>query len=363
MSGLDRLIRLEARKATAMRKALLVFLISLFSLPTTACDMGLAFGDPNAVIVVAPEEWWPPLRDSVFAVLSPDVFTLRAERTFRVTYQPPIGAEWQRLKRFKEEVLIGTPEDPWIAEALATLHDTVTFEIPGLVETEEVWAKYQKVTMLLVDPEGDIPAQVFSMVDEVHSILDQRFREGALRRMFVSGSRMELADSLLETAGFSLLLPEVYRWNAQDSLYIFRNDNPDPSELIRQFGITWRTPIPTGLTADSLMDWKEAVSQESYAYPQAVQRENLHTRNLAMGDMTITEFRGAWSNPPGSTWPAAGPFIFWSVTCPAQNRLYFIDAWLYAPEKDKWEYLLQLETILGSFRCGSQAGERTSMGD
>ncbi len=346
-----------------MRKVLLVILVSSLALSANACDMGLAYGDPNAVIVVAPEEWWPPLRDSVVAVLSPDVFTLRAERTFRVTYQAPIGMEWQRLQKFREEVLIGTPEDPWIAEALATLHDTVTFAVPGLVEAEEVWAKNQKVTVLLVDPDGDINAQVFSMVDEVHTILEERFRETVLRRMFVSGSKTELADSLQEVAGFSLLFPEVYRLSAQDSLYIFRNDNPDPSELIRQFGVTWRTPIPTGLTADSLMDWKEAVSQESYNWPQTVKRDNLPTRELVMGDMTITEFRGAWSNPPGSSWPAAGPFVFWSVACPAQDRLYFIDAWLYAPERDKWEFLLQLETILGTFRCGSQANQESRMGD
>jgi hypothetical protein len=148
-----------------------------------------------------------------------------------------------------------------------------------------------------------------------------------------------------------LNLPEVYQWAVEDSLYIFRNDNPDPSELIRQFGVTWRTPVPEGLTTDSLVDWKEAVSRESYAYPQVVERDDLHTRALALGDMTVSEVRGAWSNPPESLWPAAGPFIFWTVECPRQNRLYFIDAWLYAPGKGKWEYLIQLETILGSFRC------------
>ncbi len=79
------------------------------------------------------------------------------------------------------------------------------------------------------------------------------------------------------------------------------------------------------------------------------------TRNLKMGEMDISEVRGAWSNPPGSMWPAAGPFIFWSVACPEQDRLYYLDAWLYAPGKDKWEYILQLETIMGGFRCGSLA--------
>jgi hypothetical protein len=140
-------------------------------------------------------------------------------------------------------------------------------------------------------------------------------------------------------------------------MYIFRNDNPDPSELIRQFGVTWRTPIPEEAPpVDSLMDWKEAVSRESYAYPQTVQRETLRTRNLTLGDMAITEVRGAWSNPPDSSWPAAGPFIFWSLTCPEQDRLYLIDGWIYAPGAEKWEYVLQVETIMESFRCGAAAG-------
>jgi len=339
-----------------MRKAILFALLPLL-LAVNACDKSLAYGDPNAVIVVAPEDWWPALEDSVFSALSPDVFTLRTERTFRVTYQAPEGVEWQRLKMFKEEVLIGSTDDPWMTEPLATLDDTVTYSVPGIVEAKDVWAKNQKVTLMLVDPSGDVPEQVFSMLGAVHQTLDRRFREGVVQRMFVSGSQTELADTLMNTAGFSLLLPDVYKWGAEDSLYIFRNDNPNPAELIRQFGVTWRTPIPDGITPDSLIDWKESVSREFYSYPQAVERDDLQIRNLAKGGIRITEIRGAWSNPPEAAWPAAGPFILWGVTCPDQDRLYLVDAWVYAPGK------LQMETILNSFRCGRQGQGEARLGE
>ena len=36
-----------------------------------------------------------------------------------------------------------------------------------------------------------------------------------------------------------------------------------------------------------------------------------------------------------------------------QDRMYLLDAWLYAPGKEKYEYMIQLQTILGSFRCGA----------
>jgi hypothetical protein len=336
-----------------MRRVLQVTLLSLLALSNTACEKGFAYGDPNAIIVVASAEVWPQLEDSVFAVLSPDVFTLREERMFRLRYEDPFGPDWGLKRMFKEEVLIGTTQDPWMADALATLEEDVEVQVPGILETENVWARNQKATLLLVDPNQDIATQVFALVGEVHDRLEARFREGARIRMFVSGRNEALADSIMEVAGFSMLFPEVYREVSQDSMYVFRNDNPDPSELIRQFGVTWRTPPPEAeIPVDSLVAWKEALAEQYYTYPQAVDRENLRTRSLAMGDMTITEVRGAWANPPGSLWPAAGPFILWSVTCPSQDRLYLIDAWLYAPGKDKWEYILQLETILESFRCG-----------
>ncbi len=340
-----------------MKKAPVVLLLVLFSLFNTACEKGMAHGDPNAVIVTSPPEWWPELRDSVFAILSPDVFTLRDERTFRVWWDDPTDPDWGVKRMFREVVLIGDQEDFWVDQALATLHDTVTVRAPGVFQTENVWARNQKVTLILVDPREPAPPQVFSMAEEVHAILDQRFREGAMRRMFVSGRNTALADTLQKMAGFSMILPEVYRWGWEDSLYVFRNDNPSPAELIRQFAVTWKTPIPEPMSAEALADWKEALSEEHYSYPQAVDRESLHTRRLALGNMEVFEMRGAWVNPPGSPWPAAGPFILWALRCPPQDRLYLIDAWLYAPGKDKWEYIIQLETILQSFRCanGEQA--------
>jgi hypothetical protein len=239
-----------------------------------------------------------------------------------------------------------------VATALGALPDSVDPQAPGVYQAQNVWARNQHVTMILVDPFRDIPSQVFSLVGEVHAILERRFREGVRERMFVSGVNESLEDSLAETAGFTLLLPNVYRWGVEDSLYVFRNDNPDPSELIRQIAVTWLTPIPSGITADSLIIWKETTSEESYTYPQVVEPESIRTQSLLVNGLSVFEVRGAWSNPPDSMWPAAGPFIMWAATCPPQDRLYIIDAWLYAPGKDKWEYILQLETILGTFRCG-----------
>jgi hypothetical protein len=41
------------------------------------------------------------------------------------------------------------------------------------------------------------------------------------------------------------------------------------------------------------------------------------------------------------------------ITCEQQNRTYLLDTWLYAPgpRRSKYEYMIQLQTILGTFEC------------
>lgn len=335
-----------------MRKALLLSALSLMASSNTACEPGLAWGDPQAVIVVAPQDWWTPVEDSVFATLSPSVWTVREDYTFRVAYRAPddTNSWW----RFRELVLIGSTSDAWLMEALAKLPPTVQPTAPGIYEVDDVWARGQKVTIILVDPEQPVEEQILSRVTEVHHLILRRFLWGAENRMFLSGRDSALVDTLSHTAGFSLLFPNVYRWGLEDSVYVFRNDNPDPAELIRNFTVAWRTPAPDELSSDSLLDWRKQISEVYWTYPQVVDRNALRTGPLPSENLRGLEIRGAWSNPPGSLWPAAGAFILRSVSCPHQNRLYLVDAWLYAPGKDKWEYMLQLETILDSFRCGTQ---------
>jgi len=187
---------------------------------------------------------------------------------------------------------------------------------------------------------------------EINQSLDDQFRAYARARMFLSGTDSALADTLARTAGFRLILPEVYRWQHQDSIYVFRNDNPDPAELIRQIAVTWRSPIPASMTYDQVLAWRAEVAQ-TYGEPQDVDLSQVDTSAFEFQGQPAFQVQALWKNPPQLDWPAAGPFITRTIVCPHQDRLYLLDAWLYAPGKEKYEYMIQLQTILDSFRCGA----------
>jgi hypothetical protein len=235
-----------------------------------------------------------------------------------------------------------------MAEPLARA-DRETFNPPELFQVGDVWARGQNVTVLLLPSTGAEGAG--ELMAPLHELLDMQYRQWSNTRMYMSGRDSLLADTLWNEAGFTMLLPEVYQHRIVDSLHIFRNDNPDPSELIRQVTVTWRTPLPEELGQEEVLSWRTEIADRYYVYPQVIDMELAQTRRLQLGDLVLEEFRAVWSNPPEDMFPAGGPLIVWSVPCPAQDRHYLVDAWLYAPGRDKYQYLLQLETILNPFRC------------
>ncbi len=332
------------------RTAAFVVLLAAAALGVSACDQQGAYGDTSSIVAIVSPDLWAEIEDTVYSALEPTIWTVRDEKTFTVTWGSPTGPEWADLSRFRQMLLIGPASDPHIAEALSGRTRTVADD-PAVVQVNNVWARGQQVTVLIT-PENDRAAAVTSRLDILRDLYDRQYRQWALNRMFVSGQDTALADTLAREAGFRLTVPEVYYWARQDSVYIFRNDNPDPSELIRQVMVTWMSPAPMGMEGEMLLDWRQDVAEAYYSDDQVTVLDNVRAEAFDFEGWDAYQIQAIWQSPPESGWPAAGPFILRSVVCPEQDRLYLLDAWLYAPGKEKYEYMIQLETILDSFRCG-----------
>lgn len=318
-------------------------------LAATACSDSsrLAMGDVNSIIVVVEDSLWAQVSDTVLTTLQPRVFAVRDEPTFQLTPTSPTGEHWGELRRFRQILAIGRPTDPWVQPALEAADTTVS--APAIVEADRVWARNQRVTAVVVPEEGAADA-VRSVVDSLASLLDHRYRVWARSRMFISGRDTALADTLRRQAGFTLDIPEVYRWRrASDSAYLFLNDNPDASQLVRWLTVTWRPQVEAEPTVESVLAWRDSVAAAFYDWGQVTQRDRIESRRLDGPGTGSLQIRGAWTTT--DDFPQGGPFITRVVDCPEQNRRYLLDAWLYAPARDKYQYLIQLETLLDGFQC------------
>jgi hypothetical protein len=347
------------RRGTELSPCRAVWALLPLALPLVllaACDPPRAHGDVHAIIVAADAELWTETEDEVVASIAPTIQVVRNEPSFRVAWEDPAdGSSWGQLQRFRNMVVVGARGDAWVDEALDAMpSDAAEPSVGDLVRIDNVWARGQSVTLVLLPSTRDADA-FRAALPALNELLDEEYRLFTRNRMFVSGANDSLADSLATHVGFRLEFPSVYRYSVRDSIFRFRNDNPDPSELIREIGVTWVSPIPDSLPSPgAIAAWRQAFSEAYYNDAQVVDTALTSVRTVSAGDAGSPgiEFQAAWSSP-SDAWPAGGPTITRVLPCPAQDRLYYLDAWLYAPSRAKYEYMIQLQTILDSFRCGS----------
>ncbi|MEX2529262.1 MAG: DUF4837 family protein [Gemmatimonadota bacterium] len=316
-----------------------------------ACDLPRAHGDATAVIVASESEFWIEGEEVFREQLEPTIQTVRNEHPYRLTHVDPDQDEaWTQLQRFRQVAVLGSRGYRWVDEALDRAGATEA-EAPALVVARDVWAKGQQVWVLLL-PDEDSPEAVKELAAEVRERMDVEFQEYARERMFVSGRDTILADSLAQNVGFRLVFPSVYNDTVHaDTVFRFRNDNPSPTELIREVAVSWVEPMPEeDPTREELEQWRLDLTRAHYAFPQ-----DLDTTVVSYGPIEVNgsegvEFQSAWVSLPDA-WPSGGPFIVRALRCPEQDRMYLMDAWVYAPNREKYEYVIQLRTILDSFRC------------
>jgi hypothetical protein len=185
------------------------------------------------------------------------------------------------------------------------------------------------------------------MLPRLRERLVREYDEWTLERMYTTGANDSLSRALADL-GLALTIPNVYTVTPLDTGFRFRNAYPDPGRLIRSLLVTWSadTTMPT---PERLRAWRARAGERNYDPPQQLLEEDQRFAPIEVNGQAGLELRGIWQDR--SDFPAAGPLIARAVTCPAQGRTYYFDAWVYAPEGDKYPYVRQVEILLDSFRC------------
>ena len=329
-----------------------IILITTSALAAGACKAPRSFGERNSVIVRADSALWTQVEDTVRAALERAVFTTRGETEFKITFVAVGDTLWDEFRLWQQVVVLGS-EDEQVPDRVLGAAKGATPAPPAIVQATDIWAGNQEVTLILL-PERERAEAVKKQLDELHAILEKDFSAWVRGRMYASGVNDSLVD-VLSAFGFELDIPRVYVHGREDSIFRFRNVLPNPSDRIRSLLVTWEGSdrYPDGMPApDGLLAWRRAMDETLYDPPQDIMEGSVRFDTVTVGDRQAVEMRATWRDR--SDFPAAGPLITRAVACPGQGRVYFMDAWLYAPSEDKYPFIRQLEILLDSFRCSDE---------
>lgn len=312
-----------------------------------ACGQPSAMGEANSLIIVADGELWSQVESQTYEALERTVYTTRDEKIFNVTQSSPDSPEIGDLLLWRQVLVFGTPDDPFV-KAVAARVDRSGVQPGDVVQAENVWARGQLATAIVLEPDREAE----SWIDHLPGLsdrLEEQFRDYVLRRMFVSGVDTATSDFLRDEFGFTLEVPRVYqRVDRGEGVVVIRNDNPDPSELIRSI-LVQRGETADSLTPSMVYLWRASIDDVHYNVPQDFDVIADSGRGFELNGSEAVEARGIWTDQ--AAYPAAGPFVARAVRC--GDAIIYFDAWLYSPNprRSKYEYMMQLEEILDSFTC------------
>ena len=301
--------------------------------------------DADALVVAAAPETWERLGPRIRRTLEPTPFALPGEKAFDLTHVDPSGATWAEDRQADQLLVIGSPEDPWVAD-LIERRKLAPPSVPSQTELMDVWDGTQYVVLLAAAGDTRLTER---MMSDLRTRFDKHYRERVVERLyFPEGPNNALADTLQQGGGFDLLLPFGYRWEREGDVYHFQPPATDSSGVARHVLVTWRTPIPEGVENDAiaLLDWREDLSRESYGARQTVDPAGVHGGPTTQRGSRAIQLLGTWRGG-GET----GPFLLRGVVCPVQDRLYLLDGWMPATEqegREYQEYMVQIEFRMDS---------------
>ena len=335
-----------------MKSARLVLLAAAAAWALPSCNRtSPALGTATSIIVLATDSVWNTIGDSVMTALEPRIYTVRSERTFEVTQISPADPDWQELREFRQVVAIGAAGDAWVRPIFERAGLQPDVSQPEVVTTRDVWARNQQATAIAV-PATDDGAAALPHLERVGAVIDSLFRIYVVQRMYTSGPDSALSRALHDTHGFALLLPSVYApLERTGNVLLFQNNTTVGGDLARSVLVAWQDGTVTP-TAEAALAWRDSISVQQYNPQQSTRRDSITTSPVSLESGEGVEIQGAWEGTDPA-WPMGGLFITRMLTCPQQNRTYLLDTWLYAPgpRRSKYEYMIQLQTIMSTFEC------------
>lgn len=330
----------------------------------SACTKGPSYGSANAIIAVVDSALMTELEPVLVDAFEREVRTTRAEPVFEVTFTTPetMGEfrQWRRLvvvEPLDGATLVPDLADPPEAGPLVT-------------EVENEWARDQTIWVLAAEtPEATVEL-VRQRADSLYEVMHERYVERELSRMWASERDSALYRSLVDSLGFGIVLPNVYRpapgSAPADSRVWF---NREPRRIV---SIHW-TARPDELSADSLLSLRRSWGREvfpedsiagslpepadtpaaapgdtSAAVPAAAP-EPVQVERTTLGGQPAVRLQGVWR---GTTGTNAGVFLTYGVLC--GDALVMLDGNLFAPDRPKYPYLIQLEQIFSTFHCARE---------
>lgn len=331
-----------------MKKAfnilILTFIIFLIS-----CDIRpSALGLQQRIFVFADSLLWQEIGADVEETFNDYIYTPRAERSFNVSWEPLRNLKG--LQNRMNILFIGTTDQKNL------VNDYLLNSIPPeFVESvkedrsfyffkDDLFARDQISLFMLAKDSSSFKKNFeqlkINILDQFKTKYYSRLKQG----MYEKGEQFGVEEFLTEEYGYKVRVQHDY---------FLANQSPEEKYI-------WLRRLDPDRW---LSIWQADSSTDTFSYHSLISYRNRMTAKYYDGDYIVeketkldtVQFRGAPTIKMTGTWRndsvlVGGPFRMYVVKNPEENKNYFIDIAVMAPDKSKKPFLDQLEVIASTFQ-------------
>lgn len=330
----------------AMEKFTLILMILLVLGCDGLSDSFRSFFHPKPESIGSPIEWnvfaSSHLADDFISTISSDTLRMPQREPFRKFYPVPMK-EWEIKNRLSNIVWIlslTNPEQKQIAVQLLTEKAFQSVHSGRVLEKvlENVWAKNQKVlTFFTLDHRLLSPYLLQNQV-KIEETLKELEREQMISRLYKRNEREKMGKELQEKYGWSFRIPRDWEILEEGENYVwFGKALPH-----RWFLVSWKDSLKR---APNLLDWKEDIAEAIYGEIEIDTMARI-VEKVFLKCEKATAIRGLWSHRDDAK---GGPFKSFAFFDSAINRWFFVDCHVFAPGREKMQFIREMETMVSTF--------------
>lgn len=318
-----------------------IFLLFLLFLVTCSEDVYYAAGKEDEVFVVADSGVWKELKNLIKESLYKDVRIVHEKPIFTVKYAEP--QNFRLKQKRKNLLLIGSGTSDRTFEFIRNILPSnalskIESQGAGIFLAENFYAEGQIVVVIGAKDMTSLKDILKKKQDTLFNIFQGKIKE-RIKTKTLKQFNERLSKRMRNQYGWSLKLPRQYFVSRDlDRFVRFIRRHPD-----RFISIYWE--FTDNFDAQYCLDERKIIAKIYYRGDQ-IDTTRTKIEGFKFRGRDIFVISGVWQN---EQYVMGGPFLTYCIYEPKKKTAYFVDGLIFAPGKNKWVYLCELEAIIESF--------------
>ncbi|MBI5915749.1 MAG: DUF4837 family protein [Bacteroidetes bacterium] len=331
--------------------------------PVTQRQQPHSHGKINQILVVADSSLWKgAVGDSFFYYFNaPYILLPQPEPIFDLIHRTPEELTVQTAKKeFRTIIFLADLNDENSSTARLLRADLGAAKLVEVQQGkgynvtvgQDKWARSQLLFYISGFGEGKLAENIAANFPAIAKKINEKDGETVKANTYQGGENVKLEAEVLAKFGVKMEIPKGYKlakYDGSTNTLWLRNDDREiiANLLLRKLPYTDKkqlTKVGIKKIRDEVAKIVTTQQPNSYMHINDVDLP-LFVENITLNETYTVQARGVWDMVNDFK---GGPFISNLMLNPKTNELVLVDGFIFAPGKDKRNYMQEMEMVLSS---------------